>query len=125
MGYHPRVDFIERMLDEAAARGEFDAGENAGRRISLDDSDPGWWGRREAARIRQQEGAAAVVDEVERSLGKLWLAPSEAEVRERVAELNARLTEAGVDAVALDPDETVAVWRRMARLRLGRGSSAQ
>jgi hypothetical protein len=112
------MEHIERKLAEAAARGEFDAGPAKGRRILLDDDGPGWWTRREIDRIRLEGRAADVMAEVERELGRVWLLSSEARVRQTVAELNRRLEEVGMVDAILDADETVATWRKMARMRL-------
>lgn len=113
------MEFVERLLEQAAAKGTFDAGEQAGRPLRIRDAEPGWWGRREAERVRREDRAHEAVAEVERLLGSVWMLPSEGHVRHRVDELNRRLISAGADNAALDADQTVAVWKRMARLRIG------
>lgn len=114
------MEFIEKLLQDAADRGDFDAGESAGRKLHLDDSGPGWWGRREAARIASEDRAHDAIIAVEQALGQVWRLASEHAVRERVAELNRALDEAGAADAQLAPDEVVTSWRRMARMRLSR-----
>ncbi len=117
------MEFVEHLLEQAASQGAFDAGDQAGRPLDIRDAEPGWWGRREAERIRREDGAQEVVAEVEHRLGQVWALPSETLVRTRVEQLNHRLTEAGADDASLDSDEIVEVWKRMARLRMFRRPS--
>lgn len=109
---------VERLLEEAAGRGEFDGVK--GRAVRIDDDGPGWWVRRRLEAERDAETGDAVVTAVEAALGSVWLLPSERDVRHRVEQLNDVLIAAGRDDSRLDPDETVVTWRRMARLRLNR-----
>jgi hypothetical protein len=111
------MQFVERLLEEAATRGEFDGCD--GRPLQLDDG-PGWWVRRHLEASRRAEDAHAVLAGVEDQLGRVWLLSSEAAVIARVNELNATLSAAGLGEASLDPAETVATWRRFARLRPGR-----
>lgn len=116
------MDHVERLLAEAAERGDFDDLPGSGRPMRLDDTEPGWWGRREAHRIRSDDRHDAMAA-VEASLGNVWLLPSAEAVGRRVDELNSMLLEAGVDDARLDLAETLTTWRRMARMRIG-GSRA-
>jgi hypothetical protein len=109
---------VERLLEEAARRGDFDGGK--GRAVRIDDHGPGWWVRRHVDQARQAEAVDEVVAAVERSLGSVWLLPTEQAVRQRVERLSAVLAEVGRDDVHLDADETAATWRMMARLRIKR-----
>jgi hypothetical protein len=111
------MHFLEKILQDAADRGEFDTGTSAGKSLRIDDTGPGWWARREAARVAAKDRADDVAAAVERSLGQVWRIRSEAEVRARVDELNALLRVHGVADADLDHDEVVATWKRMARLR--------
>lgn len=107
---------VERLLEEAVRRGEFDGVKGPAHRI--DDDGPGWWVRRQVDQARQAAAGAEVVAAVEESLGSVWLLPTEQAVRQRVDRLNAVLADVGRDEAHLDADETVATWRRMARLRI-------
>ena len=108
--------FVERLIEEAATRGDFDGA--GGGPLRLDDG-PGWWVRRQLEDCRRSDAADAILTAVEGELGRVWLLPSESAVLRKVAELNATLADAGLTAASLDPSETVATWRRFARLRLG------
>jgi hypothetical protein len=111
------MEFVERILEEAAQRGEFDGSRDAPLHL---EGGPGWWVRRHVEAVRMSEAADARLAVVERDLSRLWLLPSEAAVRTRVAELNDTLNEARLLDVSLDADETVKSWRRLARLRVKR-----
>ncbi len=115
--WHRLMEFVERILEEAAQRGEFDGSRGGPLRL---DGGPGWWVRRHVEALRLSEAADARLAVVERDVSQLWLLPSEAAVRTRVAELNDTLNEARLLHVSLDADETVKTWRRMTRLRFRR-----
>jgi hypothetical protein len=113
------MEFVEKILQDAAARGEFDAGPSAGRPLQIDDDGPGWWARREAARISARDRVDDEIRAVERALGQVWRLASERAVRARVDQLNIRLEQAGASDARLDADEVIETWKRMVRLRIG------
>jgi hypothetical protein len=47
--------FVERLIEEAIARGEFDRLPGEGQPLSLADDGPGWWVRRYIERMRLEE----------------------------------------------------------------------
>jgi hypothetical protein len=113
------VEFVEKLLEAAAERGAFDAGERSGSELCRGDASEGGWIRRELERAKRDDRREDVIKAVERSLGQVWVLASESAVRDRVTELNGVLAEAGCHE-SLDLDETVLVWRRMVRIRSSR-----
>lgn len=110
---------MERRIRQAIEDGAFDDLPGAGKPLRIVDDGPGWWVRRTLAVERAARQQEAVMDEIERLLGRVWLVADEASVVATVAELNARAERAGWEA-PLDTAEAVVTWRRMGRLRLGR-----
>lgn len=115
----------DRMIREAMERGEFTDLPGNGRPIpGLEASyHPDWWARRYVERLREGDAIAQVAREVEHALGDIWPLPDEPPVRAAVGRLNDRLREANTAAPGsepaplLDPDEVVAIWRRMSAAR--------
>ncbi len=113
--------WIDRQIREAMERGEFDDLPGAGRPLHLDD-DPDWWVKAKIARENLEPllpTPLALRREVERLPETLADARTEAEVREIVADLNARIKESylrphdGPRVVVgiVDADAAVARWR--------------
>ena len=48
--------FVERMIEEAIARGEFDDLPGEGKPLPTDDVGPGWWIRSYVERMRREDG---------------------------------------------------------------------
>lgn len=117
------IDPIERQIQDAIERGDFEHLPGAGKPLDTSDHGPGWWTRRFLTRIRAADRAAEVARQIDQELGRLWVLSDEATVRNRLAQLNTRLSEANnglaeeerVDL--LDPNQVVATWWRMARAR--------
>ena len=118
------IDPIEQQIQEAIERGEFDNLPGAGKPLRTADQGPGWWSRRFLERLRAADRAGEVARQVDLELGRLWVLSDEAAVREQVAELNARLSQANQGLAEEDqvdllvPDQVVSTWRKMARARL-------
>jgi hypothetical protein len=113
--------WIDRQIREAQERGEFDNLPGAGKPLQLDD-DPDWWIKAKIARENLEPllpTPLALRREAERLPESLADARSEAEVRERVEDLNRRIREsylrpqAGPRVVVGIVDVEVAVerWR--------------
>ncbi len=113
--------WIDRQIREAQERGEFDNLPGAGKPLQLDD-DPDWWIKAKIARENLQPllpTPLALRREVEQLPETLADARTEAEVRERVEDLNRRIREsylrpqAGPRVVVGIVDVEVAVerWR--------------
>lgn len=117
------IDPIEKQIQEAIKRGEFEHLPGTGKPLETSDQGPGWWTRRFLTRLRAADRAAEVARQVDQELGRLWVLSDEATVRDRVAQLNTRLSEANnglaeKDRVdLLDPNQVVATWWKMARAR--------
>lgn len=112
--------WIDRQVREAIERGEFDDLPGAGKPLHLDD-DPDWWVKAKIAREHLEPllpTPLALRREVERLPETLSGVPTEAEVREIVADLNARIREGylrphdGPRIVVglVDADAAVARW---------------
>ena len=112
--------WIDRQVREAIERGEFDDLPGAGKPLQLDD-DPDWWVKAKIAREHLEPllpTPLALRREVERLPETLAGVPTEAEVREIVADLNARIRESylrphdGPKIVVglVDADAAVARW---------------
>jgi hypothetical protein len=48
--------FVERIIEEAIARGEFDNLSGEGQPLPTGDDGPGWWIRRYVERMRREDG---------------------------------------------------------------------
>jgi hypothetical protein len=116
-------DPIEQQIQEAIDRGEFDNLPGAGKPLNTGDEGPGWWARRFLERLRAADRAAQVAHQVDLELGRLWVLSDEASVRERVTELNVRLSQVNQGLAEenrvdlLVADQVVSTWRKMARAR--------
>jgi hypothetical protein len=99
-GYRAMVHFVERQIEEAMHRGEFDALEGAGRPIAdLDGNyDPLWWSRSFVRRARAQDAAWELRRLLRRERANPELSP------ERVVELQKMITDVNEH---LDPDERI------------------
>lgn len=121
MSYRP--DPVEQQIQEAIERGEFDNLAGAGKPLHTADTGPGWWARRYLDRLRGTDRAGEMARQVDEELGRVWVLPDEATVRDDVKKLNTRLAEANQgladeDRVdLLNPDQVVSTWRKMARAR--------
>jgi len=109
--------WVEELIDRAAADGAFDDLPNAGVRLELEDTEPGWWARRRLRELNEADRRDETRVAVERALGRVWVLSTESEVRSQVERLNRMLSTTGPLGGELDPEEVVATWRRMARLR--------
>lgn len=118
-----RPDPVEQQIQEAMKRGEFDNLRGAGKPLEIADQGPGWWTRRYLDRLRTADRAGEIARQVDQELGRVWVLPDEAAVRDRVKELNTRLIEANKDIAEedrvdlLNPDQVVSTWWKMARAR--------
>lgn len=118
-----RQDPVEQQIQEAIKRGEFDNLPGAGKPLDTGDSGPGWWTRRYLDRLRAIDRSGEISSQVDQELGRVWILPDEAAVRDRVTELNTRLAEANQDLAIedridlLNPDQVFATWWKMARAR--------
>jgi hypothetical protein len=116
---------IDRLIREAQERGEFDNLPGAGKPIpGLDKPhDELWWVKQllEREEISLAPSTLALKRRVEEAIEAIRRAPSEAEVRRLVAELNAEIGRANAraatgpptDVAPLDPDEAVRRWRAL------------
>lgn len=113
--------WIDRQIREAQERGEFDNLPGAGQPLHLDD-DPEWWIKAKIARENLEPllpTALALRREVEQLPVTLADARTEAEVRERVGDLNARIKESyarpqsgpRIVVPLVDADAAVERWR--------------
>ncbi len=87
--------WVDRQIREAIERGDFDNLPGAGEPLQLDD-DPDWWIKAKIARENLEPllpTPLALRREVERLPEALADARTEAEVRERVEDLNRRIRE--------------------------------
>jgi hypothetical protein len=99
-GYRERVHFVERQIQEAMDRGEFDELEGAGEPIpDLDgDYDPLWWARSFLRRARAQDAAWELRRLLRRERANPELSPERVvELRRMIADVNRYL----------DPDERI------------------
>ncbi len=129
--------FVERVICEAQAKGDFERLERAGRPLPFVDKphDPLWWWKSKLAREKLSllPESLAVHREAEAVLEGLEALGSEAQVRERLEELNARVrkvnrTPTAGPATSLGPVDVEAVVRRWsearARARISRRGAA-
>lgn len=118
-----RPDPVEQQIQEAIERGEFDNLPGAGKPLDTTDDSPGWWTRRYVNRLRAADRAGEIARQVDQELGRVWVLPDEAAVRERLKELNMKLIEANQDLAdedrvdLLNPDQVISIWWKMARAR--------
>ena len=103
----------ERKVRQAREDGYFDNLAGAGKPIPDIDQQrrSGWWADRFVAEERQKLKALRAEEEARQAMPALWRLPTEAEVIDRVAELNATLDAAN----QLDPESTVGTWHRLRR----------
>lgn len=116
-------DHVERQIRRAMAEGEFDDLAGTGQPLDLGDDDPAWWARRRIKEMRHRDELAARAAEITEREGKLWLLPTEDAVRAGVHEINADIDALNAALASddhltpLSPERTVAIWKRMYRLR--------
>lgn len=115
--------FVDRQIREARERGEFDDLPGAGRPIADLDRprDDLWWVKEKLRReeVSYLPPTLSVRKEREDALDRILRAPSEAEVRRIVAEINRRILEVNrvggsgppSTVMPLDVEDTVARWR--------------
>jgi hypothetical protein len=118
---------IDRLIREAQERGEFKNLPGAGKPIpDLDKPhDPYWWVKKllEREEISLAPGTLQLRKRVEETVERIRRAPTEAEVRRLVAEINSEIAAANAraatgpptDLAPLDPDEAVRRWRGIPR----------
>jgi len=117
------VSFIDRLIDAAHERGEFDDLPGAGKPIAGIDGphDDLWWVKQLMEREQLSWAPATLVlrRDVERALERLGEIPSERMVRSLFDDLNARIRKANSQATSgppttllpLDVDRIVDRWR--------------
>lgn len=105
-------DFVEDQLRKAAEEGKFDNLPGAGKPIAglQQPYDAQWWARSYLQRERSADASREQVAELEKKLTKVWTLRTEADVRSRVAELNA-----AANTELFDADSVVASWRQFQR----------
>lgn len=119
-------DPVEKQIEEAIARGEFDHLPGRGKPLPQGDDGPGWWARRKMAELRREERIEALARDLEDRLDRLWTIRSETGVRAAVDRLNDEINVLNSDLTdvekldLIDPEAAVEVWRRMWRMRDGR-----
>ena len=120
---------MERHIEDAMARGEFDRLPGMGRPIPGIDGDdqPDWWARKKVERERALQAALDAASAVQRAIPGLWALADPVEVSDEVGRLN-RLLEQACGEVPedqrpqlLDLGEVLEDWRRMHRVRSGLG----
>ena len=116
--------WIEEKIQEAQAEGGFDRLEGHGKPIPGLDApyDPLWWVKKllEREKLSVLPPALEVRAKVNRALEAIWSHSGEAEVRARVAAINADIARANRTAAdgppttlaPLDVDDILAEWRR-------------
>lgn len=116
-------DLVEEQLREAMERGEFEELPGRGRRLDLGEDSPDWWARRKMEELKRQNEVTGFLRRLEESRDRIWSLPDEPSVRSAAEDLNREIDEINPGLreeerlLPLDPDEAVATWRRMARLR--------
>ncbi len=115
--------WIEELLHEAQAAGEFERLEGAGKPIPgiTDPYDPDWWVKKllQREKLSILPPALELLRKVEAGLAAIWAARREDEVRARIgvlnseiAKVNARVAEGPATRLApLDTESIVAEWR--------------
>jgi len=122
--------WIEELIHNAREAGEFEGLEGAGKPIPgiADPYDPDWWVKKllQREKLTVLPPALELLRKVEVGLVALWGMSREADVRVRVATLNAEITKVNsrvaegppTRLAPLDVDEVVGEWRAR-RARLG------
>jgi Domain of unknown function (DUF1992) len=115
--------WIEELIHNAREAGEFDDLEGAGKPIPgiTDPYDPDWWVKKflQREKLTVLPPALELLRKVESGLAALWSLRSEADVRARVAALNAEIAKVNSRAAegpptrlaSLDVDEILSEWR--------------
>ena len=116
--------WVEEKIQTAQAEGGFDRLEGTGKPIPGLDApyDPLWWVKKllEREKLSVLPPALEVRAKVSRALEAIWPQSGEAEVRARVAAINAEIARANrisadgppTTLAPLDVDEILAQWRR-------------
>jgi Domain of unknown function (DUF1992) len=120
---------VERQIEDAMGRGEFDRLSGMGRPIPGIDGDdqPDWWARKKIERERALQAALDAASAVQRAIPCLWALTDPAEVSDEVRRLNRLLEQACGDLPEsqhpemLDLCAVLEDWRRMHRVRSGLG----
>jgi len=122
--------WIEELIHNAREAGEFEGLEGAGKPIPgiADPYDPDWWVKKllQREKLTVLPPALELLRKVEVGLVALWSMSREADVRIRVATMNAEITKVNsrvaegppTRLAPLDVDEIVGEWRAR-RARLG------
>ncbi len=115
--------WIDQQIEEARAKGAFDNLPGEGKPLAdLDEVyDPAWWAKKWVKReqISLLPPALAIRQKVERGLKEIWELREEAQVREKLAELNAQIGKANATVTSgpptqiglLDVADVVGRWR--------------
>jgi len=116
-------DAVERRIEAAIERGEFDDLPGAGKPLeSLDRPyDPNWWVRRWIERERESAENAEDLVAIERQARRLWAAPSLDRLEAVMDDIDGRRRAAGLDP--LERDEARTLWRSVRRHRPEHDSS--
>jgi hypothetical protein len=116
--------YVEQQIRDAQAGGAFDRLEGTGRPIPGIEApyDPLWWIKKliEREKLSVLPLALEIRAQVDRALEQIWSAADEADVRRRIAQVNAEIARANrttaegppTSLSPLDVDGVVAEWRR-------------
>jgi hypothetical protein len=116
--------WIEQQIREAQGRGEFDNLPGAGKPLPDIDKpyDPDWWAKQLVRRekVSLLPPALVLLRKVEAEVAALWSLRTEAEVRTRLAAINAQIVKVNATTMRgprtrlapMDVDALVADWRR-------------
>ncbi len=117
----PTPTWIDRAIESAIARGEFDDLAGAGKPLPPHTGDENWWVRDKLRRegVSFLPRGLQVRREIERQLDAVLALDSEESVRARIDVLNADIASANarvidgpsVDLAPIDPDRVVERWR--------------
>lgn len=116
----------DRRIRQAQEDGLFDDLPGHGKPIAdLGRQRPaGWWALRQIETERAKAAAEALHDELRSERPALWRLGSVSAVRDQVADMNRRIAAHNrryrmAPATPLDPEQTVATWRRLRGGRAG------
>lgn len=111
------TDAVERQIQAAIDRGEFDDLPGAGAPLSGLDRpyDPDWWVKAWVERDREAGRQREDLVAIERQARRLWTAPSLLRLEAVLDDVNERREAAGLEP--LDRDEVRTMWRAVRRHR--------